>query len=206
MWHIHTITQSAIEFLTSCFTSFHFLTPISGVLNLVYIITSSTNVRLLSPHGPPSFAENSTLSFEKMTSTSWPDAEALSRYHGQLACHLLTITWEKFIQRIKCWFNCSNEGKNLKKYELNITLCKLRYFPSMRWPFCFWHVTAAIALDTIWCILIIGNISFVSHCQKMYTRALCRLSKVIRNNKYSKEKYIIICFRSLDPLTIQYKF
>lgn len=65
MWHIHTITQSAIEFLTSCFTSFHFLTPISGVLNLVYITTSSTNVRLLSPHGPPSFAENSTLNFRE---------------------------------------------------------------------------------------------------------------------------------------------
>lgn len=76
MWHIHTITQSAIEFLTSCFTSFHFLTPISGVLNLVYIITSSTNVRLLSPHGPPSFAENSTLSFREDDFNLLADAES----------------------------------------------------------------------------------------------------------------------------------
>ena len=63
MDHQHTITCSTIVCLTFSMTSFQCLTPIRGVFGIVNITTSSTNVRLLSPHGPPIFGENSILSF-----------------------------------------------------------------------------------------------------------------------------------------------
>lgn len=55
--------SSAIAFFTSELTSFQCLTPMSGAFNLVYMTTSSTNVRRLSPKGPPRDAENWIFSF-----------------------------------------------------------------------------------------------------------------------------------------------
>jgi hypothetical protein len=49
-----TITSVAILFFTSKSMSFHFLTPISGALFLVYTTTSSTKDHWLPPTGPPS--------------------------------------------------------------------------------------------------------------------------------------------------------
>ena len=145
MCHLHTITACAILVLTFSFTSFHRLTPISGALFFVNITTSSTNVRLFSPHGPPRFTENWIFSFwERESFLSCSLQQAPSRYHVQFSCHHLRILTLKLIlitdEQHRLYFR-----NLLIMYHIVFTLLLL-YFPSMTWPFCRMWVTTTITI------------------------------------------------------------
>jgi len=153
MCHLDTITACAILVLTFSFTSFHRLTPINGALFLVNITTSSTNVRLFSPHGPPRFAENSIFSF-------W--------------CIPLFATAAIPFMVPRPVFLPPSNNIDIRAYinywriktvaSLQSCTFQLLYFPSMMWPFCRRWVTATICIIRF-CAALLE--CFITHCQKI---------------------------------------
>ena len=155
MCHLHTITACAILVLTFSFTSFHRLTPISGALFLVNITTSSTNVRLFSPHGPPRFEEKWNFSFWERCIPLLATAAIPFKVP-----HPVFLPPSNYID-IRAYINYWRI-----KTVASLQSCTIRllYFSSITWPFCRRWVTATICIIR-YCAAILE--CFITQCQKI---------------------------------------